>query len=134
LQVSVNCDKDMTVTKYIEIIKKMYLAFNERDLDEWSKYFDENTLDFVPSVKEPQKSRNIIRKNNEQFLKTIPDAHYDLTNVFGQSNFVCAEGFVAGTNISSGKSFRAPFCIVVKFENDTIRERHWYVDQHAFQG
>jgi ketosteroid isomerase-like protein len=117
------------MSKYIAIIKEMYEAFNSRDLDGWSKYFDENTLDYVSSKKEPSKGHKVIRGNNDQFLKGIPDAQYELTNIFGQDNMVCVEGIMSGTSAGTDKSMHMPFCIIVKFEGDLIRERHWYFVQ-----
>ncbi|MFX1507886.1 MAG: nuclear transport factor 2 family protein [Promethearchaeota archaeon] len=122
-----------TNKNYVDLVQTMYMAFNSRDMDEWTKYFDEDTLDYVPSLKEPLKGRKAIRENNEEFIKGIPDVSFEMTNIFGQNNWVCAEGIVSGTYAHSKKSFRVPVCMVAKFEGEIVREIHEYFDQQSFQ-
>ena len=71
-----------TNKNYVDLVQKMYMAFNSRDMDEWTKYFDEDTLDYVPSLKEPLKGRKTIRENNEEFIKGIPDVSFEEHPVF----------------------------------------------------
>ncbi|NHJ48973.1 MAG: nuclear transport factor 2 family protein [Asgard group archaeon] len=118
----------MSNNKYVEIIRKMYLAFNNRDLDEWAKHFDEDTVDY-PSKDKPSKGRKKISENNDHFLKRMPDAKYEFANIIGQDKIVCAEGIMTGTPVGTDQPMKMLFCIVIKFEGEMIRERHWYFAQ-----
>jgi ketosteroid isomerase-like protein len=123
----------MTQNEYQDLIRKMLTAFNNRDMEGFTEYFDENTLDFVPTLKEPLKGKIAIRENNEEFIKAIPDVHSEMTNIFGQDNWVCAQGTVTGTYAATKKSFRVPVCMIVKFEGNFVKEIHEYFDQLSFQ-
>ncbi|MBK5112126.1 MAG: ester cyclase [Candidatus Heimdallarchaeota archaeon] len=123
----------MTNKKYQDLVREMYIAFNNRDWDGWTKYFDDKTIDYVPSLKEPLIGRKIIRENNKEFVKAIPNVKSEMTNIFGQDNWVCAQGIVTVTYVATKKSFRVPVCMIVKFEGDTVREIHEYFDQLSFQ-
>jgi hypothetical protein len=114
------------MSKYVEMIKEMYEAFNKRDLDGWVKYFDENTLDYVSAKKEPNKGIKALRENNDQFLKDVPDAKYEFENLFGKDSMVCVEGIMTGTSAGTDKPMKMRFCIVVIFDGNIIKERHWY--------
>jgi len=123
----------MSNKNYLNLVKQMYLAFNERDWDGWIKFFDEKTIDYVYSMKESIIGRKAIRENNEEFVQGIPDVKFEMTNIFGQENWVCAQGIVTGTFIATKKSFRVSVCMVVKFEGEIVREIHEYFDQKSFQ-
>ena len=122
----------MTNNEYQDLVREMYIAFNERDWDSWTKYFDNKTFDYVPSMKEPLVGRKAIRENNEYFVKAIPNIKFEMTNIFGQDNWVCAQGIVSGTYVATKKSFHVPVCMIVKFEGDIVREIHEYFDQLSF--
>jgi ketosteroid isomerase-like protein len=123
----------MDNNEYQELVRKMLNAFNNRDMDEWTKYFDDDTLDFVPSLKEPLRGKKTIRENNEEFIKAIPDVYSEMNILFGQDNWVCAQGSVSGTYAATGKSFCVPICMVIKFEDGIVKEIHEYFDQLSFQ-
>ena len=118
--------------KNLETVRRMFTAFNNRELDEWSNYIDEETIDMVPPGKST-KGLKAIQEGNEQFIKGIPDVQYELTNVFGQDSLVCVEGIVKGTNVGSEKSFQVPISVVITVENEKIREVHWYMNPKLFQ-
>lgn len=117
----------------LSLLKKMLATFENHDLDKFVGFFDENALDYVPSRKEPLKGRQAIRKDNEEFISLIPDVHFEITNAFGQNNWICIEGIVSGTYKGSREQvIRVPTCMVVKIQEDKVKELHEYFDQSAF--
>lgn len=123
----------MTNYKYVDVVRKIYQALNDRDMDGWTEFFDEETIDYVAARKQRFTGRKVIREGYEEFIKGIPDAQFEFTNVFGQDNWVCAEGSVSGTFAATNKSFQFPICILFKFDGDIVREFHEYFDQQGFQ-
>ena len=124
----------MTNKKYTDVVRKIYKALNDRDMDGWTEFFDEETIDYVAARKQRFTGRKVIREGYEEFIKGTPDAQFEFVNIFGQDNWVCAEGSVSGTFAATNKSFQFPICIVVKFDGEIVREFHEYFDQQGFQG
>jgi len=88
----------------------------------------------VPSRKGPLKGRDAIRKDNEEFIPLLPYAHFEITNAFGQDNWLCVEGIVSGTYKGPNEQvIRVPSCMVVKLQENKVKEVHEYFDQSAFQ-
>lgn len=112
----------------------MLKAFEKHDLDKFAELFDENALDYVPSRKEPLIGRDAIRKDNKEFISSLPDVHFEITNAFGQNNWLCIEGTVSGTYKGpENHVIRVPTCMVVKIQKNKVKELHEYFDQSSFQ-
>ena len=124
----------MAFEENLILVKKMLKAFEKHDLDKFAEFFDENALDYVPSRKEPLIGRNAIRKDNEEFISLLPDIRFEITNAFGQKNWLCIEGTVSGTYKGSRDHvIRVPTCMVVKIQENKVKELHEYFDQSSFQ-
>ena len=73
-----------------------------------------------------------------------PDVTFEITQIFGNGDMVCAQGIVKGTNTGplpgpdgkqlppTNKSFRVPACFVAKIENGKISEIYEYLDRLEF--
>jgi ketosteroid isomerase-like protein len=120
----------MILSKNLILIEKMLAAFNNHDIEQMVEFLDEDALDYLPSQKEPLKGRAAIQKDNEEFISLMPDDHFEITHLFGQDDWICAEGIITGTNKGQdNKSIRIPGCMVVKFEASKVKEIHEYLRQ-----
>ncbi|MFW9782642.1 MAG: nuclear transport factor 2 family protein [Candidatus Heimdallarchaeota archaeon] len=123
----------MSVEKNIDLVKKMIAAYESRDIEKFIEFFDEDALDYTPAREEPLKGRDEIRKDNEEFISSIPNVQFEILNAFGQANWVCVEGIVSGTYKGQNRKFKVHVCNVVKIGGNKVSEVHEYFDQLAFQ-
>jgi predicted ester cyclase len=52
---------------------------------------------YDPSLQEPTRGREFVRKLNEEFLKAIPDMKFRILNVMAKGDTVAAEAIMYGT-------------------------------------
>ena len=134
----------MSVQDNIRITKAALEAFEAHDMDRFVSYMSESVLDYVPGRSEPLRGRDAVREDNIGFLAMYPDVTYEITQIFGNGDMVCAQGIVKGTNTGplpgpdgkqlppTNKSFRVPACFVAKIENGKISEIYEYLDRLEF--
>ncbi|MFW9889216.1 MAG: ester cyclase [Candidatus Thorarchaeota archaeon] len=114
------------------------------DMEGLVGFMSESVVNYAPSRTEPLRGRDAVKEDNIGFLATYPDVKFEITQIFGDGEMVCAEGFGEGNNIdpilgpdgkkmpSTNKSVRVPACFVVKIENGLISEICEYLDQLEF--
>ena len=134
----------MSVQDNIRITKAALEAFEAHDMDRFVSFMSESVLDYVPGRSEPLKGREAVREDNIGFLAMYPDVTYEITQIFGSGDMVCAQGVVKGTNTGplpgpdgeqlppTNKSFRVPACFVAKIEGGKISEIFEYLDRLEF--
>jgi predicted ester cyclase len=134
----------MSVQDNIRITKAALEAFEAHDMDRFVSFMSESVLDHVPGRSEPLKGREAVREDNIGFLAIYPDVTYEITQIFGSGDMVCAQGVVKGTNTGpipgpdgkqlppTNKSFRVPACFVVRIEDGKISEIYEYLDRLEF--
>ena len=134
----------MSVQDNIRITKAALEAFEAHDMDLFVSFMSESVLDYVPGRSEPLKGREAVRDDNIGFLAMYPDVTYEITQIFGSGDMVCAQGIVKGTNTGplpgpdgkqlppTNKSFRVPACFLVKIEGGKISEIYEYLDRLEF--
>jgi predicted ester cyclase len=86
------------IKENIRIVKETLKAFNAYDMDGFTENMSDSILDYIPGRPAPLKGPKAIRDDNSGFLTIFPDAQFKITNVFGQGDWVCAEGFFEGTH------------------------------------
>jgi steroid delta-isomerase-like uncharacterized protein len=79
------------------LFKKYQEAFDRQDLDALSKLYAPDVLHIHP-FPEPLKGRDAVKKEQEDFLKAIPDIKFKISNIIIQGNNVAAEFVLTGTN------------------------------------
>lgn len=134
----------MSVHRNIEITKAALEAFEAHDMDRFVSFMSETVVDHVPGRSEPLRGREAVREDNIGFLAMYPDVTFEITQIFGNGNMVCAQGIVKGTNTGSlpgpdgqvlpptNRSFRVPACFVAKIEDGRISEIYEYLDRLEF--
>ncbi|UCH05543.1 MAG: ester cyclase [Candidatus Thorarchaeota archaeon] len=134
----------MNVQDNIRITRAALEAFEAHDMDRFVSFMSESVLDYVPGRSEPLRGREAVREDNIGFLAMYPDVTFEITQIFGNGDMVCAQGIVKGTNTGplpgpdgkqlppTNKSFRVPACFVAKIENGKISEIYEYLDRLEF--
>ncbi|MFX1264831.1 MAG: ester cyclase [Promethearchaeota archaeon] len=134
----------MSVQDNIQITKAALEAFEAHDMDRFVSFMSESVLDFVPGRSEPLRGREAVREDNIGFLAMYPDVTFEITQIFGNGDMVCAQGVVKGTNTgplpgpdgkqlpTTNKSFRVPACFVARIEDGKISEIYEYLDRLEF--
>jgi len=134
----------MSVQDNTQITKAALEAFEAHDMDRFVSFMSESVGDYVPGRAEPLRGREAVREDNIGFLAMYPDVTYEITQIFGSGDMVCAQGIVKGTNTGplpgpdgkelppTNQSFRVPACFVVKIEDGKISEIHEYLDRLEF--
>ncbi len=79
------------------IVKRYQEAVERRDLDALSALYAPDVLHIHP-FPEPLKGREAVRKENEDFLKAMPDAQFKITNLIVQGDKIAWEVVISGTN------------------------------------
>ena len=90
--------------------------------------------------------RDSIAAYLRQFIKAVPDAHYDYIAKHESGNVAIDEGYFAGTNTgdlelpdgehvpATGKNVRIRDCEVMIVQDGLIREHRFYFDQMELLG
>jgi predicted ester cyclase len=119
-------------------------AFEAHDMDRFVSFMSDSVVDYVPGRSEPLRGREAVREDSVGFLAMYPDVQYEITQIFGNGDMVCAQGIVKGTNTGllpgpdgtqlppTNRSFRVPACFVVKIEDGKISEIYEYLDRLEF--
>jgi ketosteroid isomerase-like protein len=134
----------MISSKNIELVKQANDAFNRNGALGMAEFMDEDVVDHFATGRPPLVGKEAFVEDNISFAKIFADLRAEITNVFGQDEWVCAQGFMTATHQGpfilqngkqiqpTGKTIRIPFSNVVKVKDGKIVEIHEYFDQLSF--
>ncbi|MFX1560482.1 MAG: ester cyclase [Promethearchaeota archaeon] len=134
----------MTVSQNIELVKQAMDAYNRDGTLGLAKFMDDNVVDHFGTGRPSLKGRKAFIDDNIAFEKIFANLRAEITNIFGQDDWVCLQGIMTATHQGpftlnngkqippTGKSIRIPICNVVKLKNGKITEIHEYFDQLLF--
>lgn len=134
----------MTVSENIELVRQATDAYNTDGARGMAEFMDDAIVDHFASGREPLEGKMAFIEDNIAFAKIFANLRAEITNSFGQDDWVCIQGFMTGTHQGAftlqsgkqipptGKIIRIPFCNVVKLKDGKIVEIHEYFDQLNF--
>ncbi|MHA2424671.1 MAG: ester cyclase [Candidatus Thorarchaeota archaeon] len=133
----------MTVAENIEIVKQASDGYNKDGARGFAEYLDDSVIDYLPSGRELHGPDEFV-EDNIYFAKIFGDLHVEITNIFGQDDWVCYQATMTAKHIGpftlqdgtkippTGKNIRIPVCNVIKLKDGKIVEVHEYHDQMTF--
>ncbi|MFW9967916.1 MAG: ester cyclase [Candidatus Thorarchaeota archaeon] len=134
----------MTVAENIKLVRRATEAYNNDGAKAFADYMDDSVLDYMPNGHEPLKGKDAFIEDNIAFAKIFTDLKAEITNIFGQDDWVCIQGIMTATHSGpftlyngkqippTGKSIRIPISNVIKLKDGKIVEIHEYFDQMTF--
>ena len=122
---------DMSVSENIRIVRKANEAFITLGVESFAEFLDDNVIDYFPFPREPLRGKNAIIEDNIAFRGMFSKLDIEITNIFGQDDWVCIQAYISGT-YTNGNDVRVPICNVVKVKEGKITEFHEYFDQSTF--
>ncbi|MHA1965490.1 MAG: ester cyclase [Candidatus Thorarchaeota archaeon] len=134
----------MTVSENIELVKQASEAYNRDGAKGMAEFMDESVVDHFATGREPLKGKKAFVEDNVAFAEIFADLRAEITNIFGQEDWVCIQGIMTGTHQGpftlqsgkqiqpTGKTIRIPICNVIKLKDGKITEIHEYFDQLSF--
>ena len=134
----------MTVSENIELVKQATDAYNRDGAKGMAEFMDEAVIDHFASGRNPLKGKAAFIEDNIEFAKIFADLRAEITNIFGQDDWVCIQGIMTGMHEGAftlqngkqipptGKNIRIPICNVIKLKDGKIVELHEYFDQLNF--
>ena len=134
----------MTESMNIELVRKATDAYNKHGAEGFAEFMDENVMDYFPYEREPLKGRSAFVEDNIAFRSIFSDLKVEITNIFGQDDWVCLQGVMTGVQQGvftlqtgeqiqpNGKRIRISICNVIKMKDGKISEVHEYFDQMSF--
>jgi ketosteroid isomerase-like protein len=121
----------MSVSDNILIVKLASEAFITSGAESFAEFLDDNVIDYFPFPREPLRGKKAIIDDNIAFRRMFSKLDIEITNIFGQDDWVCIQAYISGT-YSNGNSVHVPICNVAKVKNGKITEFHEYFDQSSF--
>ena len=121
----------MSVLDNIQLVKQASEAFITSGVESFAEFLDDNVIDYFPFPREPLRGKNAIIEDNIAFREMFSKLQIEITNIFGQDDWVCIQAYISGT-YSNGNDVRVPICNVVKLKDGKITEFHEYFDQSMF--
>jgi predicted ester cyclase len=134
----------MTVSENIELVRQATDALNREGAKGMAEFMDDAVVDHFATGRPPLKGKQAFIEDNIAFEKIFVNLRVEVTNIFGQDEWVCVQGFMTATHQApftlqngkqiqpTGKTIRIPFSNVAKVENGKITEIHEYFDQMSF--
>jgi predicted ester cyclase len=134
----------MAVAENIELVSQAMNAYNNEGAKGLAEFMDDAVMDFFPNGREPIKGKDAFVEDNIAFARVFSDLRAEITNIFGQDDWVCIQGIMTGTHTGpftlyngtqiapTGNSIRIPICNVIKLKDGKIAEVHEYFDQMTF--
>lgn len=134
----------MTVSENIELVKQATDAYNRDGAKGMAKFMDESVVDHFATGRAPLKGKEAFIDDNIAFAEIFADLRAEITNIFGQDDWVCVQGIMtaihqgpftlqSGKQISpTGKTIRIPICNVIRLKDGRITEVYEYFDQMSF--
>ncbi|MHA2078843.1 MAG: ester cyclase [Candidatus Thorarchaeota archaeon] len=134
----------MTVSENIELVKQASDAYNRDGARGMAEFMDESVVDYFATGQEPLIGKKAFVDDNIAFAKIFANLQAEITNIFGQDDWVCIQGIMTATHKGpftlqngkqippTGKSIRIPICNVIRLRDGKITEIHEYFDQMSF--
>jgi steroid delta-isomerase-like uncharacterized protein len=123
-----------------EFVERQISAFNAHDPEAWTNSYAENAVLHDPQYPEPQRGREAIRKDIQDFFSAFPDIRFELTNVISEENRLAIEGMGVGTHQGpiegpggtiepTNRRIETRFATFLQLDgSDLIAEEHRYYD------
>ena len=136
-QVEVEQQNKADMEKLAENVQK---AWHNQDMSALVQLYAEDATKIAPGQPEPTRGREAIKKNEEAFLRAMPDLNVEYTLILISGNHIVFEGVVQGTFTGplaspggdippTGKSINLNFAFIVKVNADgLIEEDRTYYD------
>ncbi|MHA2158556.1 MAG: ester cyclase [Candidatus Thorarchaeota archaeon] len=119
-------------------------AYNRDGARGMAEFMDESVVDYFATGREPLIGKKAFVDDNIAFAKIFANLQAEITNIFGQDDWVCIQGIMTATHKGpftlqngkqippTGKSIRIPICNVIRLRDGKITEIHEYFDQMSF--
>lgn len=104
---------------HFDIVEGLIEHINNQDFGNMSEFFPDSAIMYVPDSPNQIHGLEAIVEDIENFYSLYPDAVFNLRQIFGQGNLVCAQ--LTGEN-----TVRKSFCFVHVVENGKIPETYQY--------
>jgi len=133
----------MTVKKNLKLMEAVDNAWNNKDWDLLSSFYDENVEVYWPDRMDALRGKNEYAKAVQMFVKGFPDIHIEnkpYRICFGQDDWTCTVAIMNGTNKASmmrpdgtqisptNKTYRTYFCRMVRWDHSQIVEEWIFYD------
>jgi predicted ester cyclase len=134
----------MTASENIELVKRATNAYNRDGAKGMAEFMDEAIIDHFASGRKPLEGKTAFIEDNIAFANIFGNLRAEITNIFGQDDWVCIQGIMTGTHQGAftlhngkqipptGKTIQIPVCNVIKLKDGKIVEIHEYFDQLNF--
>ena len=127
-----------------KLVEKLQKAWDDLDMNALVQNYAEDAVMYMPGEPEPVRGRQAIAKNQEAFLRAMPDFKLKLTLVLIEGNHIAFEGVVKGTFTGplitpegeippTGRSAKLGFVFISRVNDDgLIEEDRTYYDNLDF--
>jgi steroid delta-isomerase-like uncharacterized protein len=131
----------MGLKENIELVKARFNAVNAHDWKRFQGLYADSTVWQDAGLDKTIKGSAAVRRRLEAFALGFPDLRWELTRVFGQGEWICAEFTFTGNHrgplpfphsesiAATKKSVRIGACGVYRIDGDRIAESHVYFDR-----
>lgn len=125
----------------IAIMEQRVAATNARDWNAWEALHTADAVRTAPELEQPLRGSGAMRAAIETLSAAFPDYHLELTQAFGQGEWLAVRLHTTGTMtgpllLSDGSSvpptnlpIEQDWAAMVRFEGEQIAEFHEYYDQ-----
>jgi len=122
-----------TAARNIETLKKMYVALNAHNVDEFVKYVPDDQIDHA-APPDMQKGKENLRKVLSMLFTAFPDLKYEVENFATNGDIAMAQGNLSGTHKGdfmgippTNKPFSVKDVDIVRFNEQGLSAEHWAV-------
>ncbi|HRI61961.1 MAG TPA: ester cyclase [Saprospiraceae bacterium] len=122
-----------TAANHIETLKKMYIAFNAHNVDEFVKYVPDDQIDHA-APPDMQKGKENLRKVFAMLFTAFPDLKYEVEHFATNGDIAMAHGTLSGTHKGdfmgippTNKSFSVKDVDILRFDEQGLSAEHWAV-------
>jgi ketosteroid isomerase-like protein len=130
-----------SLAEQVAIIEQRVSATNTRDWDTWEALHTADAVRTAPELEEPLRGAPAMRAAIEGLSAAFPDYHLELTQAFGQGQWLAVRLHTTGTMTgpltlsdgvaipATGQPIEQDWAALVRFDGDRIAEFHEYYDQ-----
>lgn len=130
----------MGVKENLKVHREMDIAWNTGNLKKFWAAHMKDVIVNASHLPAPTKGLDAHRKDVTGLIAAFPDMKVTTTTLFGQGEWVAAEGVLEGTHKgplagpgrqmipATNKRVRLPFCELTRMENGKIAEERVYFD------
>ncbi|MGK5082722.1 ester cyclase [Bdellovibrionota bacterium FG-1] len=120
-----------------QLVRSFYDAMNSHNFEKFTSFFSDDGQFKDVSTDHVYRGKAEIRKMAEGWLKALPDMKFQVSNVIGSGDVLCAELSLVGTQTgpmqspqgllpASGKKINVPSCDIIRLKNGKIESLSCY--------